>query len=250
MLDSGHIQLYRSLLKWEWYDDINTTRLFIHLLLTVNWKASKWQGMEVNRGQRVTSLAKLSKETGLSVQCLRTSIKRLISTQELTCETNSKYSLLTINNYDRYQSDNTLSNNQPTSVQQASNKHLTTNEESNKAINITTTATTAREAEISALVKFYEANGFGMIARCHFEDMGAYLDEGVSALLVERCMKEAVDCGSPNWAYVKRILERCEKQKVKSVEDFEANKKKKESGGGTREEKPSERKPLPGAIRL
>ena len=32
MLGSGYIKLYRSLLNWEWYDDINTKTVFLHLL--------------------------------------------------------------------------------------------------------------------------------------------------------------------------------------------------------------------------
>jgi hypothetical protein len=33
----GYIKLYRSLLKWEWYDDSNVFRVFMHLLLTANY---------------------------------------------------------------------------------------------------------------------------------------------------------------------------------------------------------------------
>ena len=37
MLEGGFILLHRSILRWEWYGDLNTARLFIHLLLTVNY---------------------------------------------------------------------------------------------------------------------------------------------------------------------------------------------------------------------
>ena len=36
MLESGFIKLHRKILKWEWYDEPNTMRLFIHLLLTAS----------------------------------------------------------------------------------------------------------------------------------------------------------------------------------------------------------------------
>ena len=45
MLESGYIKLYRSLLSWEWYDDINTKTVFLHLLLTVSIEESKWHGI-------------------------------------------------------------------------------------------------------------------------------------------------------------------------------------------------------------
>ena len=68
MLEGGFILLHRSILRWEWYGDLNTARLFIHLLLTVNYEPQRWQGSAVERGQRVASLAKLADETGLTVK--------------------------------------------------------------------------------------------------------------------------------------------------------------------------------------
>ena len=53
MLEGGFILLHRSILRWEWYGDLNTARLFIHLLLTVNYEPQRWQGIAVERGQRV-----------------------------------------------------------------------------------------------------------------------------------------------------------------------------------------------------
>ena len=70
MLEGGFILLHRSILRWEWYGDLNTARLFIHLLLTVNYEPQRWQGIAVERGQRVASLAKLADETGLTVKHL------------------------------------------------------------------------------------------------------------------------------------------------------------------------------------
>ena len=44
MLENGFVKLHRSLLKWEWYDDLNTFKLFMHLLLTVNYYDRQWRG--------------------------------------------------------------------------------------------------------------------------------------------------------------------------------------------------------------
>jgi len=126
MYIDGYIMLHRSILNWEWYGDVNTKTLFIHLLLTVNHKDQKWQGIVIKRGQRVCSIEKLSKEIQLSIQQTRTALNRLISTNEVTKSSNPKYTLITVNNYDRYQSlTNTSTNNQ-----QTTNKQV--NKESNK----------------------------------------------------------------------------------------------------------------------
>ena len=103
MLEGGFILLHRSILRWEWYGDLNTARLFIHLLLTVNYEPQRWQGIAVERGQRVASMAKLADETGLTVKQVRTALEHLKRTGEVTHKATSKYGLFTVNHYDRYQ---------------------------------------------------------------------------------------------------------------------------------------------------
>ncbi len=127
MLDTGFISLHRSLITWEWYDDPNTMRLFIHLLLTVNWEEGYWHGIKIERGSRITSYSKLAKELGLSVQEVRTSLKKLKTTGELTSKATSKWTLINIVNYSKFQdvnfSSNKQNNKQATSKQQQYNKN-------------------------------------------------------------------------------------------------------------------------------
>ena len=104
-MSTGWIKLHRQLLDWEWYDDINTSRLFIHLMLTANHKDNNWRGIEIKRGSRLTSLDKLSSETSLSVSKIRTSIKKLISTNEIASKSHSQHTVFTMINYDSYQGD-------------------------------------------------------------------------------------------------------------------------------------------------
>lgn len=121
MLENGFVKLHRSLLKWEWYDDLNTFKLFMHLLLTVNYYDSKWHGVMIKRGSRAISRNKLAKETKLSEQSVRTAIKHLISTGELTKQNMGQYSILTITNNDKYQDVS----NMPTESQPSANQVLT-----------------------------------------------------------------------------------------------------------------------------
>ena len=44
-MEYGYIQLYRSILDWEWYHDMTTKSVFLHLLLTANYEPQKWRGM-------------------------------------------------------------------------------------------------------------------------------------------------------------------------------------------------------------
>lgn len=131
-MKNGWIKIHYNLLNWEWYDDINTKTLFLHLLLMANWKDKKWHGILIKRGSFITSLGKLANQTGLSVQNVRTSLNKLKSTHEITSKTTNKYTYITINNFNDYQeTTNKLTNNQ-----QTTNKQLTTTEEGKKDKNI------------------------------------------------------------------------------------------------------------------
>lgn len=132
---SGWIKLHRSLLDWEWWDDETTTRLWITILLSVNHEQKKWKGQTIEAGQMLTSYASLAKKSGLSVQSVRTSINRLKSTHEITCESTHRFTLISVVKWADFQADdriantvnNTLANNQPTQSQHSPNTVLTTN---------------------------------------------------------------------------------------------------------------------------
>ena len=102
----GWVKLHRKLLSWEWYKDSETLHLFIHLLLKANHAAGKWQGIEVGRGELVTGRSSLSAETGLSDRSLRTRLTRLKNSGEILIRTTSRYSIVTIINYNEYQDEN------------------------------------------------------------------------------------------------------------------------------------------------
>lgn len=113
MLGVGYIKLWRSLLKWEWYSDVNVSRLFIHLLLTANYEDTTWRGETIHRGQRLTSVAKLSEETGLTTKEVRTALNKLTRTNELTIKTTNKFSVITVEKYDFFQSSDDGEGKQP-----------------------------------------------------------------------------------------------------------------------------------------
>ena len=134
----GHIKVYRSMLEWEWYSDAYIFKLFMHLLLIANWKDGSWRGISIKRGQILTSIEKLSQQTKLTPQNIRTCIKRLKSTCEITCKSTNKFTLITIANYEDYQGleskltnklTNNLTNNL-TNAQQTTNKQPNNNRRS------------------------------------------------------------------------------------------------------------------------
>lgn len=126
-MNDGYIRLYRKFVEWEWYSNVNDRLVFIHCLLSANWKDGYFEGQKIPRGSFVTSYQKLAKETGLTMQSVRTSINHLKSTNNLTNVTNHQYSIITINNYDKYQDINTLTNKRLTNEQQTTNNNRINN---------------------------------------------------------------------------------------------------------------------------
>lgn len=118
---NGFIKIHRKLLKWEWYSDLNVRVLFFHCLLKANHKSEKWQGIEIKAGQFVTSYEHLAKECGLSTQQTRTALNKLKLTGEITNKTTSRYSIITVNNWNLYQANNKQNNKQITNEQQTNN---------------------------------------------------------------------------------------------------------------------------------
>ena len=114
------------MLNWRWYTNPNTFRLFFHLLLTANYEPKDFETITVQRGQRIVSIQKLSEELNASVRSIRTALNHLKSTNEVTIETTTKYSIITIKNYDMYQSaTNTLTNDRQTNDKRPTNDRQT-----------------------------------------------------------------------------------------------------------------------------
>lgn len=105
---SGWIKLHRNITQWEWYKDINTRAVFIHFLINANYKDKEWRGILIRRGQFVRSLKNLAAEIGISQDKIRTAIKHLELSGDITKTRIGKHVVYTIVNYDRYQGDTTI----------------------------------------------------------------------------------------------------------------------------------------------
>lgn len=100
----GYIKIDRNILRWGWYKDIKTCHLFIHLLIRANYKDCVFMGCKIKRGQLAASCGTLADESGMTIDEIRTGLKHLISTGEVTTQRRSKFLVITILNYNAYQS--------------------------------------------------------------------------------------------------------------------------------------------------
>ena len=157
-MDQGFITLHRKFLAWEWAGEPNMVSLFVHLLLLANHEAKKWQGIEIGRGQLVSSVQSLSARTGLSISQIRTGLKRLEMTGEIANKTSNKYSVITICKYDSYQTQ-TVCNDKQNDKQIANksqtnrNQIATNNNENNNINNNIITLSSERVSETENVAK-------------------------------------------------------------------------------------------------
>jgi hypothetical protein len=133
---AGFISLHREILEWEWYTDVNVKLIFIHCLLRANHDDRRWMGEIIERGSFATSIQALSAEIGISVQSVRTGLKKLESTSDLTIKGRNKFTIITVKKYDEYQ----IANKQITNKQQTK-RSIKTNFSTNKQQDIFTTDT-------------------------------------------------------------------------------------------------------------
>ena len=124
---NGWIKVHRKFLDWEWFNKSEAVHLFMYLVLKANHKDGQWQGIDIKKGQFVTSFGKISSDTGISLQTIRTLLKKFEKTNEINIQTTNKFTIVTLCKYECYQQENEPTNTQLTNEQQTTNKQLTTN---------------------------------------------------------------------------------------------------------------------------
>lgn len=87
---------------WEWYENTNVFRLFTHCLLHTNTQDTRYCGREIKAGQFVSSVARISAETGLTESQVRTALKKLKDTGYISTKSTNKYTIYTVNEYQKY----------------------------------------------------------------------------------------------------------------------------------------------------
>lgn len=126
-MSSGYIKLFRSILDWEWYGDPMTKIVFLELLLRASFDIVKIEGIELQAGQVIVGRKKLAERLGVSEQNIRTALKHLEDTKEITTKPTKRFTIVTIQNWQKWQVNDgeatfELTNNQPALNQQVTTK--------------------------------------------------------------------------------------------------------------------------------
>ncbi|EKK3026379.1 DnaD domain-containing protein [Staphylococcus aureus] len=236
---TGWISIDRSIQNHWLFKEKRTFSKFeawIYLLMEANHSKAKVpignQIVTVERGQRLTSILTLSDLFNWSRFKVKTFLDLLESDGMLEVKTTSKYTLITIVNYDFYQSEQGRNQHQndikPTSTQHQSNinptskQHQTnTNNNDNKDNN---EKNVNNEKKKTTAFDFFQDNGFGFITSYNLDDLNYYLDsfENDSDEIVTASLKIAKDRNKVTWGYAKSILNTWLNANLKSIEQVRA----------------------------
>lgn len=102
---NGYVKLNRNLLEWRWYRDANTTRVFLHLLLSANFKDQPFENIIVRRGEVATSYGAIADALHISARQARTAVTHLKVSGTVSVKQYSKFQVISILSWDLYQCD-------------------------------------------------------------------------------------------------------------------------------------------------
>lgn len=100
---STFFKVDRNIRYWRWLKSPKTAVVWIWILASANIEPHDFEGETIQRGELATSRRTICEFTGLTENEVRTALKHLKSTGEITVRLRPKYQVITITSYCKYQ---------------------------------------------------------------------------------------------------------------------------------------------------
>lgn len=117
-MNNGWILLHRQLQNKGYYKDSEYVHLWLHLLFEAKWEDTEflYQGqiIEVKKGQLITGRKKLSEQTGINESKITRILSTFVKCGQIEQQTTNKFRLITVKNYDKFQTYPQQMNNKRT----------------------------------------------------------------------------------------------------------------------------------------
>lgn len=150
----GYIKLHRSILDWQYWDDKNTTRLLIYLLVKVNYETKSWKGYLINPGSLITSYEKIAIATGLSVGQVRRSLDVLENDKQISRKTTNKNQYISLVKWEELQLETKKTTSKRQTKQLPNNSETATTKEDILLHNISEENKKTKHSLIEWLLKY------------------------------------------------------------------------------------------------
>ena len=105
----GYIKIFRQIKDWQHFQESSVLLVWLWLLVSVNFKDGYFHGKLVKKGEIITSFRKISEETGLSINTIRSCLDKLKMSGEISQKKSensqiSQYTHIVVNQFVKYQS--------------------------------------------------------------------------------------------------------------------------------------------------
>ncbi len=224
-MNVGYIKLYRKVTSSFVWTNSNMLKLWILCLTKASHKESRFifngQEIHVSSGQFVTGRAVIEKEFNEGVpldqqvvgRTLWRWLKKFENEEMLSIKSTTKYSVISIKNWDEYQSsDQQVSSGRPSTVQQVSTYKNDKNDKNEKNNNIHD-----ENSPLQEIVQIYESI-FGMINSFVFQNLEQWCEDLSPELVIEALKRSK---SANNFKYTENILKNWDSRGVKTVIDVE-----------------------------
>ncbi|MCD5164732.1 DnaD domain protein [Enterococcus faecalis] len=238
-MNAGYVKLYRKVMDSFVWTNPYMYKLWNLCLMKASHENRKFlfNGKEIwlNSGEFVTGRDAITFEMNRGVKrehqvnsgSVWRWLKRFEKEGMLNIKSTTKYSVVSINNWDDYQaSEHQVNIKRTTSEQQV---HTNKNDKNEKNIN--------NNNKGSSLRSIWENNGFGLMSSktmtdfdywiSDFEKIGASQKDAEQ--LIVKAIEIAIDANARNYNYINAILKDWEQRGFKSVDDREAARKQKKT---------------------
>ena len=101
--DNSWIKLPRMFMNWQWYQNTNMVHLYLYLLLNANIENKLYFGISIQRGECLVSLSTLSRDTGISRDSVKSYLKKLKDTKDISYKKLSKGRIIVLLDFDKFQ---------------------------------------------------------------------------------------------------------------------------------------------------
>lgn len=97
MLENGFVKLPREIVRREWFGDNSTLTVYVFLLCGAAFADYEYAGRTLRKGQYIASNRQLAERCQLGIQQVKTALKHLKATHDITIEPSTKFSIITVN---------------------------------------------------------------------------------------------------------------------------------------------------------
>ena len=230
----GWLKLHRKILHSEIFENEKMLKIFIYCLTKSSHKNTESrvgrQKVKLEPGQFIFGRKKAASELNMNESTVRDYLKILEEDGVISIDSTNKYSVITVDNWAIYQSNDEEYDNKTTPDNQQNNSNSPSERqqkdtykngrELKEVKNVKEFITTTTSEQMECPIQFYQ-NNIGAIRPKISEEIANWSEDLGEPLILE-AMRRSLDRNKPTWGYVKSILQSWINKGIRTIEQAEA----------------------------